>query len=104
MINVTLPDGSKKEFNQPVSIYSIAKSIGDGLAKASIAGKISNNLYDTSHVIDSDVSLKIITLSDVEGVDILRHSSAHLLAQAVKELFPSAQVAIGPVIENGLYI
>ncbi|NQY41844.1 MAG: threonine--tRNA ligase [Legionellales bacterium] len=103
MINVTLPDGSKKEFDAPVSIYSIAKNIGDGLAKSAVAGKIGKNVYDISYEVDSDINLKIITLADTEGLEILRHSSAHLLAQAVKELFPSAQVAIGPVIENGFY-
>lgn len=103
MVNITLPDGSKKNFDGPVNIAEVASSIGPGLAKAAVGGVIADKQFDTSFVIDSDVSLKIITLKDVEGLEILRHSCAHLLAQAVKELFPSAEVTIGPVIENGFY-
>ena len=100
---VTLPDGSKREFDQAVSVLDVARSIGSGLAKATLAGKVNNKLVDASAVIDCDVNLQIVTAKDAEGVDIIRHSTAHLLAYAVKELFPEAQVTIGPVIENGFY-
>ncbi len=100
---ITLPDGSQRTFANPVSIEEIAADIGPGLAKAALAGKIDDHLYDTSHVVDQDTHLSIITERDDEGLDIIRHSTAHLLAQAVKELFPRAQVTIGPVIENGFY-
>ncbi len=100
---VTLPDGSKREFDQAVTVLDVARSIGSGLAKATLAGKLDGKAVDASAVIDRDVSLQIITSKDEEGVDIIRHSTAHLLAYAVKELFPDAQVTIGPVIENGFY-
>ncbi len=100
---ITLPDGTQKSFDSPVTVAQVAASIGAGLAKAAIAGSIDGKLVDTSHVIDHDVSLRIITDRDPEGLEIIRHSTAHLLAYAVKTLFPSAQVTIGPVIENGFY-
>ena len=100
---ITLPDGSQRTFANPVSIEEIAADIGPGLAKAALGGKIGSNLFDTSHVIEEDTNLSIITERDDEGLDIIRHSSAHLMAQAVKELFPKAQVTIGPVIENGFF-
>ena len=100
---VTLPDGSQRSFDQPVSIYDVAASIGPGLAKAAIAGKVNGKLVDTSFVIVNDVALSIVTDKDPEALDIVRHSTAHLLAQAVKELYPSAQITIGPVIADGFY-
>lgn len=100
---ITLPDGSQRNFDAPVSVYDVAASIGAGLAKAALAGRMDGALVDTSHVIDSDAELAIITDRDEEGLDIIRHSTAHLLAQAVKELFPAAQVTIGPTIEDGFY-
>lgn len=100
---VTLPDGSKREFEQALTVMEVARSIGSGLAKATLAGKLDDKVVDASTLIDRDVSLQIITAKDEEGVDIIRHSTAHLLAYAVKELFPDAQVTIGPVIENGFY-
>jgi len=103
MPNITLSDGSVRSFDQPVTVGEVASSIGAGLAKAALAGKVDGCLVDVSHRIESDSLLAIITDKNPEGVDILRHSCAHLLAQAVKELFPDAQVTIGPVIENGFY-
>ena len=103
MVSVQLPDGSKRSFDKPVSVAEVAASIGAGLAKAAIAGKVDGRLVDTSHVIERDVSLAIVTDKDAEGLEVIRHSTAHLLAYAVKELFPDAQVTIGPVIENGFY-
>jgi len=100
---VTLPDGSSRQFDSAVSIHDVAADIGPGLAKAALAGKIGEQLFDTSHIIDSDVQLAIITERDAEGLDIIRHSAAHLMAQAVKSLFPKAQVTIGPVIEDGFF-
>ena len=100
---ITLPDGSQRQYDQPVSVLDIAQSIGSGLAKATLAGKVDGKLVDASTVIDNDASVQIVTAKDAEGVDVIRHSTAHLLAQAVKELFPEAQVTIGPVIENGFY-
>lgn len=100
---VTLPDGSQREFAQPVTVAEVAQSIGAGLARAALAGKIDGRLVDTSFRIDSDVHLGIITEKDPEGLEVIRHSTAHLMAYAVKELFPAAQVTIGPVIENGFY-
>ena len=100
---VTLPDGSKREYDQALTVLDVARSIGSGLAKATLAGKLDGNVVDASAIIDCDVSLQFITAKDEEGVDIIRHSTAHLLAYAVKELFPNAQVTIGPVIENGFY-
>lgn len=100
---VTLPDGSQRSFDHPVSIHDVALSIGPGLAKAALAGKVDDRLVDTSFLIESDAQLAIITEKDAEGLEVIRHSTAHLLAQAVKELFPTAQVTIGPVIDNGFY-
>ena len=103
MITVQLPDGSKRAFDAPLSVAAVAASIGPGLAKAALAGKVDGQVVDTSYLIDRDLDLAIVTERDVEGVDLIRHSTAHLLAYAVKELFPDAQVTIGPVIENGFY-
>ncbi|HMW63969.1 threonine--tRNA ligase [Accumulibacter sp.] len=100
---VSLPDASQRAFAQPVSVAEVAQSIGAGLARAALAGKLDGRLVDTSYGIASDASLAIITDKDPEGLEIIRHSTAHLLAYAVKELFPTAQVTIGPVIENGFY-
>src|SRR6187455_1343119 len=103
MPNVKLPDGSVRQFDQPVSVADVANAIGPGLAKAALGGKVDGALVDTSYVIDKDSELAIITDKSPEGLDLIRHSTAHLLAYAVKELFPDAQVTIGPVIENGFY-
>ena len=103
MPNVKLPDGSVRQFDQPVSVADVANAIGPGLAKAALGGKVDDALVDTSYVIDKDSELAIITDKSPEGLDLIRHSTAHLLAYAVKELFPDAQVTIGPVIENGFY-
>ncbi len=103
MVSVQLPDGSKRSFDRPVTVADVAASIGAGLAKAAIAGRVDGKLVDTSHLIDRDVSLAIVTDKDADGLDVIRHSTAHLLAYAVKELFPDAQVTIGPVIDNGFY-
>ena len=103
MINVKLPDGSLRPFENAVSVAEVAASIGPGLAKAALAGKVNGKVVDLSFLIEADSDLAIITDKDAEGVDLIRHSTAHLLAYAVKELFPDAQVTIGPVIENGFY-
>ena len=103
MVTITLPDGSSRTFPQSVTVAEVAAAIGAGLAKAALAGKVDGKLVDTSHRIEQDCALAIVTDKDDEGLDILRHSTAHLLAYAVKELFPEAQVTIGPVIENGFY-
>ncbi len=103
MPNIRLPDGSLKSFHAPVTVAEIAQSIGAGLARAALAGKVDGRLVDTSYRVESDAEVAIVTERDPEGLEILRHSTAHLLAQAVKELFPEAQVTIGPVIENGFY-
>ncbi|MGD9598486.1 MAG: threonine--tRNA ligase [Steroidobacteraceae bacterium] len=100
---ITLPDGSRRSFDQPVSVDDIAGSIGAGLRKAALAGRVDGRLVDTSHVVDRDASVAIVTAKDPDGLEILRHSTAHLLAQAVKQLFPDAQVTIGPVIDDGFY-
>ena len=100
---ITLPDGSQRSFDHPVTVYQVAESIGPGLAKAAIAGKVNGATVDTSHLIEHDTQLAILTEKDEEGLDVIRHSTAHLLAQAVKQLYPEAQVTIGPVIENGFY-
>ncbi|MBT4348352.1 MAG: threonine--tRNA ligase [Methylococcales bacterium] len=100
---ITLPDGSKRPFDGVVTVMEVAQSIGSGLAKATLAGKIDGALVDASTVIEQDATLQLITAKDDEGVEVIRHSTAHLLAQAVKQLFPSAQVTIGPVIENGFF-
>ena len=103
MISVRLPDGSQRQFDTAVTVAQVAASIGTGLAKAALAGKVDGNLVDTSFLIERDVDLSIITDKDTDGLDVIRHSTAHLLAYAVKELFPEAQVTIGPVIDNGFY-
>ncbi|HNE17935.1 MAG TPA: threonine--tRNA ligase, partial [Rhodocyclaceae bacterium] len=103
MPNITLPDGSVRSFDQPVTIAQVAASIGAGLARAALAGKVDGRLVDTSFLIDRDVQLAIVTDKDADGLELIRHSTAHLLAYAVKALFPDAQVTIGPVIENGFY-
>ena len=103
MVTVSLPDGSKRQFDAPLTVAQVAASIGAGLAKAALAGKVDGKVVDTSFVIDHDADLAIITDKDAEGLDVIRHSTAHLLAYAVKSLFPEAQVTIGPVIDNGFY-
>jgi threonyl-tRNA synthetase len=100
---ITLPDGNQKHFDHPVSIYQVAESIGTGLAKAALAGKINDEIVDTSYVIEQDAHVSIITAKDDDGLEVLRHSCAHLMAQAVQQLFPTAQVTIGPVIEDGFF-
>jgi len=100
---VTLPDGSLRKFEQAVTVMDVAADIGPGLAKATLAGEVNGELVDASHAISSDASLRIITARDEEGLDIIRHSTAHLLAQATQRVFPAAQVTIGPVIDNGFY-
>src|SRR3990167_6494081 len=100
---VRLPDGSQKTFDVPVTVGEVAASIGPGLARAALPGKPDGRLVDSSHRIEGDAALAIVTERDPEGIEILRHSTAHLLAHAVKALFPEAQVTIGPVIENGFY-
>jgi threonyl-tRNA synthetase len=108
MVCITLPDGTQRTFEHPVSVHEVARSIGTGLGKAALAGRLTVNgqperLVDASHVIDQDAGLSIVTDKDPEGLDLIRHSTAHLLAYAVKTLFPDAQVTIGPVIDNGFY-
>jgi len=103
MIHITLPDGSKREFPGAVTVAEVAASIGAGLAKAALAGKVDGKVVDTSYRIENDANLAIVTEKDADGLEVIRHSTAHLLAYAVKELFPEAQVTIGPVIENGFY-
>jgi threonyl-tRNA synthetase len=100
---ITLPDGSKRQFDHPLTVAEVAASIGPGLAKAALAGKVDGKVVDTSFTIDRDVALSIVTEKDPDGLEVIRHSTAHLLAQAVKQLFPEAQVTIGPVIEDGFY-
>ncbi|MDB9868592.1 threonine--tRNA ligase [Pseudomonadales bacterium] len=100
---ITLPDGNQKHFDHPVSIYQVAESIGTGLAKAALAGKINDEIVDTSYLIEQDAHVSIITAKDDDGLEVLRHSCAHLMAQAVQQLFPTAQVTIGPVIEDGFF-
>lgn len=103
MVAITLPDGSKRQFEESVTVADVAADIGAGLAKAALAGRVDGQLVDLSHLIDHDADVSIITARDPEGLDVIRHSTAHLMAQAVKELFPDAQVTIGPSIENGFY-
>jgi threonyl-tRNA synthetase len=103
MLNITLPDGSRREFPGPVTVGEVAASIGAGLAKAALAGKVDGKVVDTSFRIANDAQLAIVTEKDADGLEVIRHSTAHLLAYAVKELFPEAQVTIGPVVENGFY-
>ena len=103
MPNITLPDGTVQEFDQPVSFADVAKSIGPGLFKSAVAGKIEDKIFDLSHLIDNDSNISIITKESNEGLEIIRHSTAHLMAHAVKELYPEAEVTIGPIIENGFF-
>ena len=103
MPTVTLPDGSRREFDQPVSVHAVAADIGPGLARAALAGKVNGELVDTSFVIDQDTDLAIITARDEEALELMRHDAAHVMAQAVQELYPGTQVTIGPAIENGFY-
>jgi threonyl-tRNA synthetase len=102
-VNITLPDGSVRAFDHPVTVAQVAASIGPGLAKVALGGRLGGRVVDTSHLIDADTALSIVTDKDADGLELIRHSTAHLLAYAVKELFPDAQVTIGPVIENGFY-
>ncbi|WP_310643476.1 threonine--tRNA ligase [Limnohabitans sp.] len=103
MVQITLPDGSQREFPGPMTVAEVAASIGAGLAKAALAGKVDGKVVDTSYTMVSNANLAIITAKDAEGLEVIRHSTAHLLAYAVKELFPEAQVTIGPVIDNGFF-
>ncbi|HLT25994.1 MAG TPA: threonine--tRNA ligase [Zeimonas sp.] len=103
MVQITLPDGSQRRFEAPPTVAEVAASIGSGLARAALAGKVDGKLVDTSYRIEHDAQVAIVTDRDPEGLEVLRHSTAHLLAYAVKSLFPEAQVTIGPVIENGFY-
>ena len=100
---ITLPDGSERQFDNSVTVMQVAEAIGPGLAKATLGAEVDNQLVDASYLVEADTSLRIITDKDVEGLEIIRHSCAHLMAQAVKILFPEAQVTIGPVIEDGFY-
>ena len=100
---ITLPDGSQRSYESPLSVLAVAADIGAGLAKATLAGKVNGELVDASYLIEQDATLSIVTAKDTDGLDIIRHSSAHLMAQAVKQLFPDVQVTIGPTVENGFY-
>ena len=100
---ITLPDGSQRTFPHPVTVAEVAQNIGAGLARAALAGKVNGSVVDTSYLLDEDTNLAIVTDKDADGLEVIRHSTAHLMAYAVKELFPEAQVTIGPVIENGFY-
>ena len=103
MIRITLPDGACREYDQPLSVFEVAASIGSGLAKASVAGWVDGRLVDCDHLLTGDARLSLVTASDPEGLEVLRHSCAHLLAMAVKQLYPTARVAIGPLIEDGFF-
>lgn len=100
---ITLPDGSQRQFDHPVSPYDVALDIGPGLAKACIAGRVNGELVDASDLIENDAQLAIITAKDDAGLEILRHSCAHLLGHAIKQLWPNTKMAIGPTIDNGFY-
>src|SRR5579871_6289125 len=100
---ITLPDGSQRRFDEPLTVEEIAASIGPGLAKAALAGRVDGKLVDLSTRVERDAAVSIVTDKDPEALDLIRHSTAHLLANAVQELFPDAQVTIGPVIEDGFY-
>ena len=100
---ITLPDGSKREFDRPVSVLEVAQDIGAGLAKATIAGRVNGERRDACDIINEDANLEIITAKDEDGLEIIRHSCAHLLGHAIKQLFPDVKMAIGPTIENGFY-
>ena len=103
MVYITLPDGSSRQFDQPISVYDVAADIGAGLGKAALAGKVDGQLVDTSFLIEQDAEVAIITAKSDEALDLIRHDAAHVMAQAVQELFPGTQVTIGPAIENGFY-
>ena len=103
MPNITLPDGSQRSFDNPVSVLDVAMDIGPGLAKATLAGKVNGKLVDASFIMNDDAEMSIITSRDEEGLEVIRHSSAHIMAQAVKRLYPDVQVTIGPTVENGFY-
>ena len=103
MPSITLPDNSVRNFEKPITIDEVAKDIGSGLAKAAVAGKINGQLVDASELITEDCDLEVVTIQSDEGIEIVRHSCAHLLAHALKQIYPSAQMAIGPVIKNGFY-
>ena len=103
MIEITLPDNSVKKFDNPVSVLEVAKSIGSGLAKATVAGRVNGELRDASDLIEENSSLEIIRAQDQEGLEIIRHSCAHLFGHALKQIYPNAKMAIGPVIKNGFY-
>lgn len=103
MPKITLPNGDIKEFDKPLSIYDLALSIGPGLARNCVAGKINGELFDACEIIENDAEVSIITPKDKEGMEIIRHSCAHLLGHAIKQLWPNTQMAIGPVIDNGFY-
>ena len=103
MVQITLPDGSLREFPGTVTVAELAASIGAGLAKATLGGKVDGQLVDAGFSISQNASVSIVTAKDAEGLELIRHSTAHLLAYAVKSMFPQAQVTIGPVIENGFY-
>ena len=100
---ITLPDGSSRDYDQAVTVHDVAADIGAGLAKAALAGKVGGELVDTSFLIQEDAKLAIITTKSEEALDIIRHDAAHVMAQAVQELFPGTQVTIGPAIEDGFY-
>src|ERR1044071_43768 len=103
MISIRLPDGATRDFPAPPTVGQVAAAIGPGLAKMTVAGKVDGRLVDASDVIDPDAALQIITPKEPEGVEIIRHSCAHLVGHAVKQLYPGAQMVIGPVIEDGFY-
>ena len=103
MPTITLPDGSQKSFDHPVSVLEVAQSIGAGLAKATLAGKVNGKQVDACDLIETDATLQIITPKDEEGLEIIRHSCAHLIGHAVKQLYPTAKMVIGPVIDEGFY-
>lgn len=103
MLSITLPDGSVRQYEGPLSVGDIAASIGTGLAKAALAGKVDNKLVDLSHIVETDANVAIVTAKDPAALELIRHSTSHLMAQAVKELYPTAEVTIGPAIENGFY-
>ena len=103
MPTITLPDGSRRDYDHPLTIQAVARDIGAGLAKAAVAGKVDGRLVDLDHTLDSDADVAIVTDKDEDGLEVIRHSTAHLLAQAVKQLYPEAQVTIGPTVENGFY-
>ncbi|MHB8424667.1 MAG: TGS domain-containing protein, partial [Gammaproteobacteria bacterium] len=103
MISIALPDATQKKFDHPLTVAEVAASIGPGLAKAALAARVNGKLVDMSYTIENDANLSIVTDRDADGLEVIRHSTAHLLAQAVKQLFPDAQVTIGPVIEDGFF-